>query len=567
LDEEQHAAVTSDKRAIAVLAGPGSGKTRVLSYRARHLLSLDRHSSALLLTFTNKAAAEMKARALGVAAVTSDHIWASTFHTFGMRLLHAHGDLVGISREFELLDEEERAEVAAEAARNAGVSDRYRRWSYLRLRRQQAQEPEVVRFGRAYQEIKRARQVLDFDDLIVYSADLFEQHDQVAEAYATLYRHLLVDEFQDTNAAQFAIVHALARNTGTVSVFADDDQAIYRFAGAEAENIRRFIADLGAAEYPLTINYRCRQAIVDCANRLIAADRLASGRQMRAFHAGGDVRTLVFQSVEEEAQGVADEISVLIARQVAHPPDIAVLVRAAFRVQQLLGQLERSAIPVSNWLGQTYEPSERQTLRTILSVLRGRLGDRQARRLCSLLGLSESDERDPLAILVPHSDLPSIRLLLELRELAWTGAPVRDVVEGARAAAAAIDPVLGHGIAPLVETVAAFEEYDPHFTLEHFVAELALGGIGGPPTVGGGVKIASLHRTKGLQWPHVYMLGLEEGRLPDYRAQTQDTLREERRACYVGVCRAEQHLTLTRTRYYGVRQQRPSRFLQEMGLE
>lgn len=276
--------VESEDSAIAVLAGPGSGKTRVLSYRARRLLILDPSSKALLLTFTNKAAAEMKARALQVATVTSDRVWASTFHTFGMRVLHAHGDLVGVGREFETLDDEEREALSQEAALAAGVSDRYRRWSYLRLRRREAHEAEVVRFGQAYEAAKRDRGVLDFDDLIVYTADLFEQHEEVATAYATKYPHLLVDEFQDTNAAQFAIVRALARGTRTVSVFADDDQAIYRFAGAEAENVRRFMIELGATEFPLTVNYRCRQAVVDCANRLIAADPQASGRQMRSFH-------------------------------------------------------------------------------------------------------------------------------------------------------------------------------------------------------------------------------------------------------------------------------------------
>ena len=151
LDEEQRAAVESTERAIAVLAGPGSGKTRVLSYRARHLLSITNAARALLLTFTNKAAAEMKARAMAVTLVTSDHIWAGTFHTFGMRVLHAHGDLVGLGREFDVLDEDERSKLSTEVAREVGVTDRYRRWSYLRLLLESAHESEVVRFGDAYE--------------------------------------------------------------------------------------------------------------------------------------------------------------------------------------------------------------------------------------------------------------------------------------------------------------------------------------------------------------------------------------------------------------------------------
>jgi DNA helicase-2/ATP-dependent DNA helicase PcrA len=566
LDEEQRTAVRSTQRAIAVLAGPGSGKTRVLSYRARHLLGASSDSRALLLTFTNKAAAEMKSRAMAAAVVTSDRIWAGTFHTFGMRVLRAHGELTGIGREFDVLDEDEQSQLITEATSKAGVTDRYKRWSYLRLRLETTRESEVVRFGYAYENAKSSRQVVDFDDLVVRTAQLFAEHSEIADAYATQYPHLLVDEFQDTNAAQFAVIRALARRSLTVSVFADDDQAIYRFAGAEAENVRRFITELGAREYPLTINYRCRQAIVDRANRLIAADPAASGRQMRAFHANGEARCLVFGTTTEEAIGLANEISGLVGSQGIQPHSIAVLTRSAFRVREALAEIIGRGIPVSNWLGPSHEPQERRTLRTCLSVVRGKLSDHQAARLCELLSITKSSERDPAVLLENNSQIAAASLLLQLRELAWAGSPVHEVVKAAQIAAAAIDVGLGKAMEPMVNTVLAFEEFDSDFTLEHLLAELALGGVGGPPTVGGGIKIATLHRTKGLQWPHVYIVGLEEGKLPNYYADTVEEIREERRACFVGVCRAEQRLTLTRSRRYGPYVQSPSRFLNDMGF-
>src|SRR5205823_6626295 len=151
------------------------------------------------------------------------------------------------------------------------------------------------------------------------------------EAYAARYPHLLVDEFQDTNSAQFAIVRALSAQSETVSVFADDDQAIYRFAGAEAENIRRFIQELGATVYPLTVNYRCRERIVECANLLLAADRRASGRRMRSYHSGGEVRCLTFGATSDEASFVADEIRDLVKREAVRPYEIAVLARSGYR--------------------------------------------------------------------------------------------------------------------------------------------------------------------------------------------------------------------------------------------
>jgi DNA helicase-2/ATP-dependent DNA helicase PcrA len=421
-------------------------------------------------------------------------------------------------------------------------------------------------FGAAYEAAKRERRVVDFDDLIVHVADLFEQFEEVTMAYATRYPHLLVDEFQDTNAAQFAIVRALASRTRTVSVFADDDQAIYRFAGAEAENVVRFMEELGARHFPLTVNYRCRQAIVERANRLITADRHASGRQMQAFHPGGTVRTLVFDSLEAETHGLADEIDGLIDEGNIRPPQIAVLARAAFRVQDLLSELQRRELPISSWLGSTYEPQERRALRACLSAMRGQLSDYQAQRLCNFLHIAKSEERDPVALLQAHPEVLAASLLLAARELTWKGAGVPEIVSAVQAAAEAVDPSLRAGLESVVAAVTAFQEYDPEFSLDHLLADLALGGGGGPPTAGGGIKFASLHRTKGLQWPYVYILGLEEGRLPDYRAETAEQIREERRTCFVGVCRAEQHLTLTRTKYYGPRPERPSRFLAEMGF-
>jgi DNA helicase-2/ATP-dependent DNA helicase PcrA len=195
LDDEQRAAVEAIEPAVAVLAGPGSGKTRTLSYRARYLLEDDRETGALLLTFTNKAAAEMKSRALGTGALASRRVQASTFHGFGARMLRNHGDLVGIGGEFDFLDEDSQKELAAEAAQEAGVRQRLGRWSYTRLRREEA-DPETAAFGEVFESAKRDLDVVDYDDLVVYTADLFESTPDAVAAYAEKYPHLLLTSFR-----------------------------------------------------------------------------------------------------------------------------------------------------------------------------------------------------------------------------------------------------------------------------------------------------------------------------------------------------------------------------------
>lgn len=544
-DDEQQAAIDSNERAVAVLAGPGSGKTLVLSRRAHRLLGGHRDSKALLLTFTNKAAAEMKARVLTTAVVSSDRVSANTFHTFSMQLLRSHGPLVGVQSDFTLLDDNQRQGVCADLTERTGAIDGYYRWSYQRVRRMDVQERLVREFGEAYTTTKREQNVLDFDDLVVFAAELLEANPAVARAYATQYPHILVDEFQDTNAAQFAIVRALFTDSETVSVFADDDQAIYQFAGAESDNVRRFVAELGATAYPLTYNYRCRQAIVTRANRLIAADPLASGRQMRAFYSGGDVRVVTYPGAGEEADGIASDIANLVGEGGADPWDVAVLGRSAARLKSVLAALQRREVPTSNWLAGAYANRERHALCVCLSVIRGRLSDMQAGELAEFLGKDLTDERDPGKLLDFHDGDEAIAALADIRRKAWSGAPVGDVVTSAKQAAVLVDDSLEAGFDELLEAVASFSALDPEFSLEQLDGELAL-RTSGPPTAGGGVKVASLHRTKGLQWPHVYLLGLEQGCLPDFRSTAGEALREERRTCFVGITRAESHLVLSR---------------------
>jgi DNA helicase-2/ATP-dependent DNA helicase PcrA len=565
LDAEQLAAIEASEPAISVLAGPGSGKTRTLAHRARHLLLGDNESLALLLTFTNKAAAEMKSRALAVGDLQQSRIQATTFHGFGTKFLKSHGNLVGIDADFEILDQEERDEFAAEVARTLGINNRVHSWSNSRLRQREMRE-SLRSFGEAYEDAKRADGLVDFEDLVVYPAQILTDRPDMAQIYGSQYRHILIDEFQDTNAAQFATVQALAVHSETVSVFADDDQAIMQFAGAEAANVHMFSQELQAKVYPLTKNYRCRDEIVTRANLLIAADPDASGRQMKADKEGGTVELRTFASTSEEAEIVADEISTLVENQVMGPAEIAVLVRQSGRAYELVEALTRKGVPVTDWRGATHQSDGRRQLCICCSVLNSTLRTRQASRLSEFLDVELIEERDSHKFLTAHSANPVAAELLSLREEAFAGASPQAVVRRAHAAICIHDEEAGQRVLPLIEAVEDFEQFDPDFSIEQLMVELSLKSGGRSPTQGGGVKIASLHGTKGLQWQRVYLVGLEEGKLPDFRADEEGTIPNERRACFVGVCRAEDDLILTYSRTFKGFEQEPSRFLEEMEL-
>jgi DNA helicase II / ATP-dependent DNA helicase PcrA len=404
LDAEQRAAVEATDKAIAVLAGPGSGKTRTLSHRARHLLAHDPGSRALLVTFTNKAAAEMKTRALRFGNLDVDRIEAGTFHHFGLSLLRSnHGKLVGISPDVDIIDAEEAKQFAAEVAAAAGLTDLHDEWSECRLSGDEA-SAAVAAFGEALEAAKREQNVVDFDDLVVCAAQLLEDHPEVAELYGMRYAHVLVDEFQDTNPAHFAIVRALCPYVKTVSVFADDDQAIMGFAGADAENIERFIEELGARELPLTTNYRCPAAIVQHANLLIAANPDHSGRRMKGDCDGGRVDLRRFPSTAAEAAAIADEIAAMVLRDEAAVPaaSIALLVRNGPRATLLVDALRRRKVPVTDWRGAAYDTADRRVFRNCMSVLRPRLSGWQAVRLAELLDTKPGDERNTHAFLEAH---------------------------------------------------------------------------------------------------------------------------------------------------------------------
>jgi DNA helicase II / ATP-dependent DNA helicase PcrA len=564
LDSEQLDAATATERIIAVLAGPGSGKTRTLSQRTRFLLGGDPDARALLLTFTNKAAAEMKSRAVAASGIQTDRLVAGTFHAFGVRVLRAHGPEVGIQREFTVLDDESRTELAESIAATAGLPDLSAQWSGTRLRLRDP-TPLVGRFAEIFEREKRQLGVMDFDDLVAYTAKLFQEREEIAEVYGTRFRHLLIDEFQDTDPAQFSIVRALEPYVATISMFADDDQAIFSFRGGEARHVKEFVEALSASEYALTINYRSPSAIVDAANALIASDSAASGREMRTDRIGGEVRVLEFFDEHEEGRVLAQEILHLINDEIL-AEEISVLGPTATRLSFLAQALDDLDVPTTVWFGPSIMPDDLRELGTCLLVVRRTVNAAEASRLSGLVGAPADEEREVTKILEQGSEAAAVAALRGLREAAFSGVGPLEIVDRAQDVVGRISSDRGDALNDLRDVVKRWTEEDPDFSLDQLMTEIALGNNGGAVKAQGGVRVATIHRTKGLEWPRVYVLGLEQETMPRFDSMTNPALREQRRLCFVAVARCMDVLTLCRARVLRGFPKQPSQFLSEMSL-
>lgn len=508
----------------------------------------------------NKAAAEMKSRALSGAPFRGDRLWAGTFHSFGGHLLRDHGTLIDIPNEFDILDEEDQLALASEVG---GSAQDLRDWSRSRCSGRPA-SGSVGSFGELYEAAKASQEALDFDDLVVRAAELLATEPDIAEVYGHRFNHLLVDEFQDTDASRFAIVRALAPHARTISVFADDDQAIMSFAGADRGNVALFMSELGAKRYDLTANYRCAEEIVVVANRLMRADPEPSGRVMRPARRGGEVTARGYPNETDEAEGIVARVIDLVCDDDWH--NVAVLVRWASRADRIAAALADATIPVSDWRGHFIDGEARRYVAACLAVVRPLLAGRHEGRLCELAGIDKTRHREVDAVLDSLGDTQLGQSLVCVRTDALNGASPLQLVDQACDVVGAARPELGSDLAVLLDGVRGFSEHDPQYSLEHLLAELALGAGGQPPTESGGVKIATLHRTKGLEWPHVILAGVEQGTLPIFHATSERAISEERRLCFVGVCRAEQTLELTyASRVNGWAKHR-SQFLREMDL-
>jgi DNA helicase II / ATP-dependent DNA helicase PcrA len=618
LNPEQKEAVLHAQGPLLVLAGAGSGKTRVITHRLAHLVrqGADPRSIAAV-TFTNKAAAEMRERAqklLGGAALGT---FIGTFHSWCLRFLRRRAREANLPPRFAIADSSDQLALVKEAMTELGISDQVLPPNAVRARISNAKNALVTaerfaqmetdyageRIGQIYALYEKklaATGALDFDDLIARSVRLLSGNEAVLSDERRRIRHLLIDEYQDTNTSQDALVKRLGEGAASLCAVGDEDQAIYRWRGAEVEHILHFDSDFpGARIVALETNYRSTARILSAAAGLVAHNRRRREKRLRADRGEGlAVRLWRFEEDRAETEAVVREI----AGSPRAPGEMAVLYRTNAQSRPFEEELVRRRIPYIVVGGMKFY--ERAEVKDVLAYLRlaARPEDDLAfRRVVNVpargIGAATLDRLAAAARETGRSWWEVSENPAGLTERARTSlARFREIVVDLHEKAATWTPsallehllsVTGYGalytgsedredvarrenIEELLSSAREFERRNAEdATIAEYLDTVALATDADAAGSGGAVTLSTLHAAKGLEFEAVYAVGLEEGYLPHGQsAEDEDELEEERRLLYVGMTRAKDALTLTladRRLVYGrVEQRRPSRFLDEI---
>lgn len=629
LNHAQREAVYSLRGPLLVLAGAGTGKTRVVTYRIAELIRTGTPPQRILaVTFTNKAADEMQQRAgslLGKRSKQRPEI--STFHSLCVRILRRGIKVLGYPAEFAICDRGDQESVARAALRELRMAEAalspgdllylIGRWKSAGVRPAQAvqlaqtdKEHLAASAYRRYQDRLRAAGSLDFDDLLLCTEELFVSHPAALKAEAGRFDHILVDEYQDTNGPQYRIIKALASGHRNLCVVGDDDQSIYGWRGAEVTHILNFKRDWPDAKVVrLETNYRSTHEIVAWANRLIAFNRLRHGKTLRATRAGETPRVLQLEDEQAEAETVVQEIAARLRNRERKPSDFAILCRTNEQPRALETELRRARVPyvvlggrsffdrkevrdVLAYLKAIVHPHDEASLLRVINVPPRGLGPTAVRRLNELavsegIGLWQLLERVESQKGLSRAAIDGAaafrRLIQEMRADA-ARVPVDRLLTNLLAAIdyrgelrriyddAAECDARWASVEELVNAAAQFVKKNGKHDLVGFLQELALTSTDDKEDQleKNAVALMTMHAAKGLEFPEVYVVGMEEGILPHHRAvkESETAVDEERRLCYVGVTRAQSRLTLTlalsRMKWGKPRPTVPSRFLFEL---
>jgi len=609
---------------LLVFAGAGSGKTRVITYRIARLISDGlRPWNVLAVTFTNKAANEMKERVAALLGEDLQPRWVGTFHSMCSRILRECGERIGIDRNFVVYDDDDQTSVVRDCLRELNLDEKQFTPRSVLTTISRAKEklisaeqfPDVVHgfFERIvaevypkYQARLREYNALDFNDLIFFAVRLLREDRTVLERYRDQFRHVLVDEYQDVNQSQYTLIQLLGGEHENITVVGDDDQSIYGWRGADVKLILRFTSDYPDAKVvTLDQNYRSTQSILDAAHRVIRRNRNRAEKKLWTENAGGSPVTLTMCGTEtDEAQVIAETIQREVRAGHRRYGDFAILYRTnaqsrAFE-ETFLGLriphiiiggtrfYERKEIKdVVAYLRVIHNPYDLKALERIVNVPARGIGPTtlqvlrdhadNAERLWDAMRSDAAIEA--LGTAARKRVAAFVQLIEDLRQMPLEG-PVLPVVEATIRQSGYLDALAADRTEEgrdRVENVREFltvaGNYDSRAeepTLAEFLQNIAL--VSDADFVGeraDSVQLLTLHTAKGLEFPVVFLAGLEEGVFPHQRClDSESQLEEERRLCYVGMTRAQEELNLTYATRRAFRGQtsfnRPSRFLQDL---
>ena len=628
LNDAQREAVSAEAGPILVLAGAGSGKTRVLAHRVAWLARVEGVSprSILAVTFTNKAAAEMRGRIESLLEMPAAHLWIGTFHGLAHRLLRMHWREAGLPQSFSIIDSEDQRRVVRRVIKNMELDEsrwvpREVQW-YINARKDEGLRPkhidphgdhQIVQFRKIYEAYEEACErsgLVDFAELLLRAHELWLENDDLLAHYRGRFEHLLIDEFQDTNTIQYAWLRVLAGKTGLPFAVGDDDQSIYGWRGAKIENIQRFSTDFPSTKVVrLEQNYRSTANILNAANALIANNTSRMGKHLWTDGPDGElVRIYAAFNERDEADFVINRIRSLVDGG-SPRSEIAVLYRSNAQSRVFEEMLINAAIPYRVYGGLRF--FERAEIKDALAYLR-------------LIANRNDDSSFERVVNLPTRGIGA-RTLDAMRDYAkanasslWQAAAALATAGLAKRASSAVADFLGlveamgrdmkelglheqidhvvqtsgliahHGrekgergearvenLRELVSAARGFDtepdsELDP---LSEFLSHAALeAGEGQGDAWQDCVQLMTMHSAKGLEFPVVFMCGMEDGLFPHQRSMNDlGGLEEERRLCYVGATRARQLLYLTyaeQRRLHGSDSYSlPSRFLAEFPTE
>ncbi len=630
LNDEQRRAVMHTEGPLLILAGAGSGKTRTLTCRIAYLMEECGVSpwNILAITFTNKAAGEMKERVINMIGPDGERMWISTFHSCCMRILRRHIDRIGYDLKFTVYDTDDQKTVMKNVCKKLGIDTKRTKErtilgaiSAAKDQLMTVQDVERETFGdftkvviarayREYQETLHRSNALDFDDIIMLTVRLFTECPEVVEEYREKFRYILVDEYQDTNYAQFRLISLLAEKYRNLCVVGDDDQSIYKFRGADIRNILDFEQHYpDATVIKLEQNYRSTQCILDAANAVIANNRGRKSKSLWTSKEGG--MPILFEqcdSAYEEAETIVMDLRRKV-REGRSYSDFAVLYRTNAQARLIEERLVMKGIPYNVVGGTNFysraeikdmiaylktieNATDEVALRRIINVPKRGIGAATISKLAEYaevrdISLFEAMTRaedvagmgKSAAKLKSFTDMIlSLRAGLQIRGVAETLRTIIDTIDYENYLLQTDDETgedRVENVDELITKAVAFEETHEGASLTDFLEEVAL--VSDLDSVGEGderVLLMTLHSAKGLEFPVVYLAGLEDGLFPGYMSINSDDpgeLEEERRLAYVGITRAQEELIITCAKMRMIRgetQFNPvSRFVREIPRE